>query len=107
MFEPLPMVEGLTIENAKEDFRAAEKVEQYRISSRALYLPEGLKWKYLPLGAVKKAEESYRVVSAGHCVTVREKKPEIDLMTDTGPVHLQLEKQDSMRRIIDRIQSGK
>ena len=70
-------------------------------------MAEGLKWKYLPLGAVRKAEESYRVVSAGHCVTVREKKPEIDLMTDTGPIHLQLEKQESMRKIVARIQSEK
>ena len=99
MAAPIPMIPGMTVENVKEDFRTAAKVEQYRISQNALYLPEGLRWKYLPLAAIEKAEESFRVISAGHCVPVREKRPALDLTTEAGIVHLQLEKQENLQKI--------
>ena len=94
------MVEGNGLPNAKEDFKEALRVEQYRISSRALYLPEGLRWKYIPLSEIEKAEESFRVISAGHCVPVREKRPEIDVFTSAGTVHISLEKQESLQKIM-------
>ena len=101
MFTPVSMIEGKTIADVKEDFRSAKRVEQYRISGKALYFPEGIRWRYLPLTEIRKAEESFRVISAGHCVPVREKRPELDLTTDTGTVHLQLEKEESMQAILD------
>ncbi len=102
MATPVCMTEK-GIENVREDFRGAQKVEQYRVGREALYLPEGLRWKYLPLRAIRKAEESFRVISAGHCVPVREKRPEIDLDTEAGTVHLQLEKQESLQKILDAL----
>lgn len=102
MAAPSCLVPGRELENAKEDFRNAQKVEQYRISENALYLPEGLRWKYLPLSAISRAEESFRMISAGHCVPVREKRPELDLLTETGEtVHISLEKQISMQKILE------
>ena len=103
MFTPTCLIEGKEIENAREDLRSARKVEQYRISGKALYLPEGLRWNYIPLSEIRQTDESYRVISAGHCVPVREKRPELDLMTAAGPIHLQLEKQESMRLILDAL----
>ena len=100
MAEPICMIQGKAIENVKDDFRGAQKVAQYRVSQRALYLPEGLRWKYLPLTEIEKAEESFRVVSAGHCVPVRERRPEIDIQSAAGTVHLQLEKQKDMQTIL-------
>ncbi|MBQ7536354.1 MAG: hypothetical protein IJQ02_08055 [Oscillospiraceae bacterium] len=104
MFAPICLVKGKELDNVKEDFRTAQRVEQYRISDAALYLPEGLRWNYIPLSAVTSAEESFRVISAGHCVPVREKRPEIDLSTEAGTVHLQLEKQESMLKILEILQ---
>ena len=103
MAAPNCMLKGKEIPNVKEDFRGARLVEQYRLGNRALYLPEGLRWNYIPLSEIRKAEESFRVISAGHCVPVREKRPEIDLVTDNGSVHLQLEKQENMKLILDAI----
>lgn len=94
------LIPGRELENASADFKAAQRVEQYRIGDAALYIPEGLKWNYLPLQTVKKAEESFRVISAGHCVAVREKRPEIDLTTEAGVFHISLEKQENMRRLL-------
>ena len=65
-------ITSAALPNPEEDFRSAARVEQYRISEAALYVPEGFHWKYIPLSAVEKAEESFRVISAGHCVPVRE-----------------------------------
>lgn len=100
MAVPSCMIPGKTIDNLSEDFRSAVKVEKYRFGKEALYVPEGLRWKYLPYAAIEKAEESFRVISAGHCVPVREKRPEIDLATENGTVHIQLEKQDSLRKVM-------
>ena len=65
MFAPIPLIENQTIENVKEDFKSSAKVEQYRIGKEALYLPEGLRWRYLPYHAIAGADESFRVISAG------------------------------------------
>ena len=97
------MVSGAELSNAAEDFRSARKIEQYRISDAALYFPEGLRWKYIPFHAIGKAEESFRVISAGHCVPVREKRPELDLTVGSETVHLQLEKPASMQAILDAL----
>ena len=106
MAEPKSMLEGYQIEDVKDDFRSAQRIEQYRISEKALYIPEGLRWKYLPLDGVKQVEESFRVISAGHCVPIREKRPEIDLVTETGTtVHISLEKQESMQKLLDVIRN--
>ena len=97
------MLKDCGIENVKEDFKKAEKVEQYRLGELALYVPEGLRWSYLPLAEIRKAEESFRVISAGHCVPVRERRPEIDLIHREGKLHLPLEKRESMEKILRAI----
>jgi hypothetical protein len=102
------MVPGKELPDAAEDFRSAKRIEQYRISGKALYFPEGLRWKYLPFSAIDRAEESFRVISAGHCVPVREKRPELDLQTETGEVvHISLEKQESMQIILELLKGTK
>ena len=100
MFKPKCLIAGKELPNVEEDYRASVKVEQYRVGKEALYLPEGLRWNYLPLSEIRSAADSHRVISAGHCVPVREKRPEIDLSTEIGTVHIQLEKQDSLRKVM-------
>ena len=106
MAKPVCMVSGKEIDNVADDFRSSRRVERYRISDAALYLPEGLHWKYIPLSAIDRAEESFRVISAGHCVPVREKRPELDLAVGTETVHLQLEKPAAMQAILDVIKTA-
>ena len=93
------LVKGIEIPSADADFKASVKVEQYRIGREALYMPEGFRWNYIPFTAIRQVNESFRVISAGHCVPVREKRPELDLETDVGTIHLQLEKQESMEKV--------
>lgn len=107
MAVPTCMLKGKEIPDVKEDFRGARRIEQYRLGRRALYLPEGLRWNYIPLSEIQKADESFRVISAGHCVPVRERRPEIDLITGNGSVHLQLEKQENMKLILDAIANAR
>lgn len=103
MATPQSLLEGKTIDNVKEDFRAALRVEQYRLGKAALYLPRGLRWDYVPLEEIRAAEPARRVISAGHCVTVREEKPALDLQTDAGPITLNLERPESARRILEAL----
>ena len=49
MFAPTSLLEGKSIPDPAEDLKKARRVEQYRLGARALYIPEGLRWRYLPL----------------------------------------------------------
>lgn len=103
MSHPTSLVKGIGIDNAKEDLRAALRVEQYRLGKAALYLPRGFQWDYIPYEAILKAEPTHRVISAGHCVTVREEKPAVDVTTADGTITLNLEKPASMQKILEGI----
>ena len=63
--------------------------------------------KYIPLKAISQMEESFRVISAGHCVPVREKRPELDLITEAGTVHISLEKQASMQKLLEILRKSR
>ena len=97
-----PLIENCVIDDPDVDFRKAQKVEQYRVGELALYIPAGFKWDYLPYDAVDSLEESHRNISSGKCVSVTEKKPVVDLKT-TGVIKINLEKPDSVGKILDAI----
>ena len=97
------MVPGTEVEGINDDFRSSQKIEQYRLGKKALYIPEGFRWNYIPLQAIKEADESFRVISGGHCVPIREKRPELDLNTEIGTIHLQMEKENSMKAVQDAL----
>jgi hypothetical protein len=97
------LISGVEIASAAEDFRAALKVEQYRIGKEAVYIPSGFSWNYVPLAAVSAAEDSHRSVTAGHCVTVTERKPAVDLVTEAGTFTLNLERPGSVQQILDAL----
>ncbi len=97
------LIPGTEITGAAEDFRGALKVEQYRVGKEAVYLPAGFKWEYIPTAAITAAEDSHRNITAGHCVTVTERKPAVELTTAAGGFTLKLEKQDSVGKILDAL----
>lgn len=99
----ISLVPGVEIANPSEDHRSAEKMEQYRIGKEAVYLPAGFKWEYIPLTAVVSVDGSHRNVTAGHCVTVTERKPAVVLMTEAGTFTLNLEKSDNVQKILDAL----
>lgn len=94
------LLPGKELPELKEDFRDGLRLEQYRLGKLALYLPRGFAWDYLPLREILRAEPSHRVISAGHCVTVREEKPAVDLVTESGCYTLNLEKPGSVETLL-------
>ena len=98
------LVPGVEIDNVAEDFKKALKVEQYRLGKEALYFPAGLKWEYLPLSAIESVEGTHRSVTAGHCVTVTERKPAVEFKTAAGSFQFNLEKQANMQKVLDAIE---
>jgi len=100
-----PLIENQCIDDPAEDFRKAQKVEQYRVGELAIYIPAGFKWDYLPFQAIEAIEESHRNISSGKCVSVTERKPMLELNTAAGTIKLNLEKSESMRKILSA--SGK
>ena len=106
MFKPTSILEGKTIDAPEADFRAAKRVEQYRISDKALYIPVGLKWTYLPLSAVESVEESHRCVVAGKCVAVEEKRPSLALRAGGKDFSFNLEKPASLKTLLEYIRKS-
>ena len=100
MAVPVSLIPDKTIEDVKSDFRAAERIEQYRLGEKAVYLPAGMRWNYIPRSEILEAAPSHRTVSAGHCVTVRVQTPALELVTAAGPVELHLEKQASLDKFL-------
>ena len=103
----ISLIEGKSLASPAEDFRNAMKVEQYRVSPAAVYIPSGFSWEYLPLSEVRSAEGSHRNITAGHCVTVTERKPAVELATETGSFTLNLEKNESVQKILSVIRGDK
>ena len=103
MFKPTSLLEGKTIDSPEADLRAAKRVEQYRISEKALYIPAGLRWTYLPLSEIESAEESHRCVVAGKCVAVEEKRPSLLLRAGGKEFSFNLEKAASLEILMERI----
>ena len=91
MFGPETLIPGKTIDGVNEDLRAAERVEQYRLGKAAVYIPAGLKWKYIPRSEILEAAADHRTVNAGHCVTVQVRTPSLRLVTAAGAFDLNLE----------------
>ncbi|MBQ6464931.1 MAG: hypothetical protein IJJ43_01510 [Oscillospiraceae bacterium] len=105
MAEPKSLIPGAGVENASEDLKSAARVEQYRVSGKALYIPAGFRWNCIPFSAVKKAEEWHFNVTAGKCVAVTEKRPSLRLETTGGDFTFPLEKAESLEKLLAAIRA--
>ena len=103
MFTPASLIKGKEIPDPAADFRGAKRVEQYRVSPLAIYIPSGLRWTYIPVSEIRGIEESHRVVSAGKCVSVVEHRPVLDVRTDGETFKLNLEKTASMETLLGTV----
>ena len=101
MFKTESLIPGAAIDSIREDLRSAERIEQYRLGKKAVYIPAGLGWNYIPKSEIRNASSSHRTVSAGHCVTVEIKTPSLEIETDAGSFDLHLEKQESLERFLE------
>ena len=104
MLTPESLIPSITIDDAKNDLRNAERIEQYRLGKEAVYIPAGLKWNYIPMSVIRSASASHRTVSAGHCVTVEVKTPSIEIFTSAGSFELHMEKQASLDCFLDKLE---
>lgn len=100
MFTPTSLLDGKRIDDPAADFHGAKRVEQYRVSAQAIYIPSGLRWTYIPVSEIRGIEESHRVVSAGKCVSVVEHRPVLEVRTDQETFKLNLEKTASIETLL-------
>ncbi len=67
IFKPRPVDERYMMENAELDITSARRAEKYRVSDRAIYIPAGFMWEYLPITCIREVHEAKRTVSAENC----------------------------------------
>ena len=64
----LKSITNLTLENAKEDYRASKRAEQFRVGEKAIYFPAFPGTQYLPFKALTGVKSKNTAVSiAGTC----------------------------------------
>lgn len=67
LFE-LKSITNLSLENAKEDYRASKRAEQFRVGEKAIYFPAFPGTQYLPFASLSKVKSKNTAVSvAGTC----------------------------------------
>ncbi len=62
-----PLIPENTIDNPKEDFERGQKLSRYVMGEKALYIPHGFSWEYIPYAAVTKAQVRTQNYAAKGC----------------------------------------
>ena len=99
MAVPRTLVPGCTVEGAGDDLASAVRIEKYRLGEKAVYLPEGFKWNYIPRSLIREMSSFETNVRAGHCVTVRITRPTLELKTDSGTFRLDFDREERLEKM--------
>ena len=68
LFELKSIAKNVVLENAKEDYRASKRVEQFRCGAGAIYFPAFPGTQYLPFEALTRVRSKNTAISvAGTC----------------------------------------
>ena len=68
IFELRSIAENFVLEDAKEDYRASKRAEQFRVGEKAIYFPAFPGTQYLPFESLTKVKSKNTAVSvAGTC----------------------------------------
>ena len=89
----------MVLADARAQYRAGNRIEQYRISGDAVFLP---KEKYIPLDAIKKIQIRKNLMNSGHCCGMG--FPVYNLIVFHGgerPAKIMLEKENNARRMAE------
>ena len=100
------MIPEITLDHAAEEKKSAARIEPYRISSQALFLPDG---RYLPLSAVKKVTAKPSSLQMHGCCGLS--LPVTALLfswedNQEKPFRIQLEKKENAGKILELIQKN-
>ena len=106
LFPVKSMSQQCELENAAEDYRAAKKVEQYRVSGEAMYISAFPGSKYIPFAALNQVWTKNTGISVtGTC---GKQIPMVCLRLCYDGVFYQnylFEKQSSADKVLDRIRA--
>lgn len=68
IFELKSIAENFVLEDAKEDYRASKRAEQFRVGEKAIYFPAFPGTQYLPYAALTAVKSKNTAISvAGTC----------------------------------------
>lgn len=106
MFEPKSMSQTYSLEDAAGDYRTAGRVEQYRVSDKAMYIAAFPGSKYIPFAALNQAWSKNTGISVtGTC---GKQLPMVCLRLCYDGEFYQnylFEKQISVDKVLDRIRA--
>ena len=95
---------GYSIPDPKEDKKTAVKVEQFKVSDSAVYLPRN---QYMPLDAVEKMQIRHAMMNTKGCCGLSFPVYNVILFgASEAPVKIMCEKERSADRIVELISAS-
>lgn len=103
VFPPEPLETCAPIENAGADIKLSEKIEKYRISDKAVYIPCGLKWQYLPLSEIKAVNPAINLVTAESCSGFEAQLPALRVEYGGEKLYMEFNKKDAAEKMKSKL----
>ncbi len=107
MFLPklLPAAGCGKLEDVREDFRESRRLEKYRLGEKALYIPAGFRWHYLPLREIGEYRPVTRLIESDNGVAPFSMEvPSVRIFFHGKNEVLELEKEKSVRSFLDALE---
>jgi hypothetical protein len=102
-FVPVPLKKDALLNDPQADIRSAEKIEKYKISENALYIPYGFKWQYLPLDQIVETHRAVNQVTSEGCCDYAVDLPAIAVKYGDDKIYLDFNEEKNAERMRKRL----
>lgn len=103
VFLPKPLESNSLINDAGSDIKSSEKIEKYRVSDKAVYIPCGFSWQYLPLDNITAVHSAINLVTCESCSGFEADLPALRVEYGDNKVYLDFNKVKNAERMRDLI----
>ena len=95
-----PYYPGDVLQDPKADYRASRKIDRYRLSEEALYIPKVFGWDYVLLSGITEACSATRTMTAQSCAAVRIPIPQLRFLLHGKDISLPFDNEDNAAEIV-------
>ena len=96
-----PHYPGDRLEDEKADYRASRKIDRYRLSEKAFYIPMVFGWSYIPLSEIADASSATKTMTAQSCAAVRIPIPQLKLLVHDKVISFPFDNEDHAAEIVE------
>ena len=107
LLKPKPLLPGAVLDGIENELRESTKYEKYRVSKRALFIPSGFAWKYLPLSEITQIKKVVRLIESDNGVCpYAEEAPGLRIHFGDQTDVLEVAKEKGVARFLEALAGG-